>query len=71
MSVIREDEKGLFVIAGGYKARPGSVGGYSHAFRMDDAGLRKGDRVKARHVAGSPLICITLEHAKIYWHTCH
>lgn len=70
MSVIRQDAKGLYVIAGGYTGRPGGVGGYDHAMRMDDGGLKKGDRVKAAHVAGNPLIRIKLENGvKLYWYT--
>jgi hypothetical protein len=70
MSVIRMDEKGLFVIAGGYKARPGAVTGYDHAYDMSAGGLSPGDKVKARHVSQTPLIRITLpDGRKLHWHT--
>lgn len=68
MSKVRQDEKGLYVIAGGYIARPGPVRGYSHAFRMDSAGLVAGDDVKARHWAGTPTTKITLsDGTKLLW----
>jgi hypothetical protein len=70
MSVIHGDVRGLCVIAGGYKARPGGVTGYDHAYDMSDGGLKIGDRVKARHVSGAPLIRITLaDGRKLHWHT--
>ncbi len=60
MTLVREDEKGLYVIAGGVTARPGAVNGYGHAYRMDDGGLKKGDKVTARHSGGTPLVKIKL-----------
>jgi len=70
MAKIWEDEKGLYVKAGSYIARPGDITGYSHAYRMDEGGLVNGDAVPARHIAGSPLVCITLTNGeKIYWYT--
>ncbi|QSY98585.1 hypothetical protein J2J97_32290 (plasmid) [Rhizobium bangladeshense] len=60
MTKVRADGHGLFVIAGGYAARPGDVLGYSHAFRMDDGGLKEGDTVKASHWAGTPTTKIKL-----------
>jgi hypothetical protein len=70
MSLIRQDALGLFVIAGGYKARPGPVRGYDHAYDMSDGGLKAGDRPVARHIAGTPLIRITLaDGRKLVWHT--
>lgn len=68
-TLVRKDGKGLFVKAGGYIARPGNVRGYDHAYRMDDAGLKEGDRVKARHRAQTPLTVITLDDGtKLHWH---
>jgi hypothetical protein len=68
-SVVHKDAKGLFVKAGGYVARPGGVRGYDHAYRMDDGGLKEGDRVKARHKAQTPLTVITLDDGtKLHWH---
>lgn len=61
---VRKDDKGLYVIAGGYVARPGEVAGYAHAYDMSDGGLREGDRVKARHVSQTPLTEITPEDGK-------
>ena len=60
MALVREDEKGLYVIAGGVTARPGSVNGYGHAYRMDDGDLKRGDKVSARHSAGTPMVKIKL-----------
>lgn len=69
MTLVREDEKGLFIKAGGYIARPGGVVGYDHVLRMDDGGLKKGDKVVARHSAGSPLNYIKLPNGeKLWWH---
>lgn len=69
MAVVKEDEEGIFVIAGGYKARPGNVGGYDHAYRMDDAGLKNGDRVKASHRSGTSTTKVTLESGQVLiWH---
>ena len=70
MTLVRSDKRGLFVRAGGYIARPGDVGGYSHAMRMDSADLKAGDHVKARHLAGNPIVKLTLaDGAILYWHT--
>lgn len=69
MAVVKEDAEGIFVIAGGYKARPGNVAGYDHAYRMDDAGLKAGDRVKAAHRGGTPTTKVTLESGQVLiWH---
>jgi len=59
-TLVREDEQGLYLVAGGVKARPGSLSGYGHAWRMDDGGLKAGDKVVARHRGGTPLVSITL-----------
>lgn len=69
MTLVREDAKGLYVRAGGYVARPGNVRGYDHAYRMDRALLQAGDRVKARHLAGSPITRLRLEGGVVlHWH---
>jgi hypothetical protein len=69
MALVRRDQRGLFVIAGGYVARPGAVRGYEHALRMDAAGLREGDKVRARHMASSPLTKVVLGDGQtVYWH---
>lgn len=68
MTVVREDERGIFIVAGGYVARPGDARSYSHAYRMDDAGLKKGDRVYARHRGGTPLTKVRLEDGtELHW----
>lgn len=61
MSVVHEDDEGIFIKTGGYVFRPGGIVGSAHAYRMDDGGLRKGDRVKARHKGGTTLAAITLD----------
>lgn len=60
MTLVREDAHGLYVKAGGVTARPGSINGYGHAYRMDDGNLKKGDKVTARHVGGTPMVKIKL-----------
>lgn len=65
---VQNDEKGLYVRTGGYIFRPGATRSYSHALRMDDAGLMAGDRVKARHKGGTPLAKLTLmDGTTTYW----
>lgn len=65
---VQNDEKGLYVRTGGYVFRPGATRSYSHAIRMDDAGLMAGDRVKARHKGGTPLAKLTLmDGTTTYW----
>jgi len=67
-TLVREDDKGLYLIAGGHKSRPGPVRGYSHAFDMSDGGLKAGMKVHARHVSQSPYNRITLEDGrKLVW----
>jgi hypothetical protein len=60
MALVREDDEGIYVISGGVKARPGAVLGYGHAYRMDDGGLSKGDKVAASHVGGTPMVRLKL-----------
>lgn len=59
-SLVRSDENGIYIKTGGHKFRPGAVNGYYHAYRMDDGNLKAGDKVKARHIGGSPLAKLTL-----------
>ena len=67
-TLVRSDNLGLFVRAGGYVARPGDVTGYSHAYDQSDGGLKAGDYVKAYHLSGSPLTQITLSDGrKLVW----
>lgn len=68
--LIREDAKGLYVKnnRGDSDYRPGDVNGYAHAFDMSDGGLKKGDKPKADHVSGSPLLRIRLDDGRVlYW----
>lgn len=68
MTTVRSDERGLFIRAGGYVARPGNVAGHSHVYRMDAANLQAGDKVKARHLAGSPILKLTLQDGTVlHW----
>lgn len=60
MALVREDDEGLYIISGGVTARPGAVRGYGHAYRMDDGGLVKGDKVNACHIAGTPMVRLKL-----------
>ncbi len=69
MAKIWQDERGVYVKAGGYVARPGAVVGYMHAYNMGDYGLTKGRTVKAQHIAGTPLVKVTIGGAVRYWHT--
>lgn len=69
MPTVKQDERGIYLIAGGYPSRPGKVSGYGHAFNMDDGGLKIGDKVKAGHRSQTPLNVITLpDGSKRYWH---
>lgn len=69
LALIREDELGLYVIAGGYIGRPGDVPGYSHALPMTSGGVKTGDKVKARHVASNPLIKLITPEGLRWWYT--
>lgn len=70
LTLVRSDERGLFVRAGGYVARPGGVRGYDHAYNMSDGGLRTGDHVKAHHIAGSPIVKLRLSDGTVlHWYT--
>lgn len=70
MSTVWEDDKGIYVRAGGYIARPGGEPGYDHCYRMDSADLKKKDKVKAHHLAGSPLVKIRLDDGTVlHWKT--
>ena len=69
MSLVREDEKGLYIWLNGGKHRPGDVTGYDHVFDMSDGELEAGDKVKASIVSQAPLIRIRLDNGcKLYWH---
>lgn len=71
---IRKDERGLYIRGRFYKAgepdnpyRPGNVPGYDHVYDMSNGGLKEGDNPKTHHVAGAPLIKITLPDRVLYW----
>lgn len=69
MSLIRQDDQGIYLIANGSTYRPGKVSGYDHVYNMTDGGLKKGDKPIAKHVSQSALVKITLESGKIlHWH---
>lgn len=68
MTLVRSDIWGLFVRAGGYIARPGNVRGFAHAFRVDDGGLKAGDKIKATHIGGAQLTrVVTQGGLKLHW----
>ena len=67
-SVVRGDEHGVFVWANGSKYRPGEVSGYAHVYRMDDAGLKVGDKVKVRNVPCTQLCKVTtVDGVELRW----
>ena len=69
MSLVREDEKGLYIWLNGGKHRPGKVAGYSHVFDMSDGELEAGNKVKTSVISQTPLIRIQLDDGcKLYWH---
>ena len=68
MTLVREDAEGIYVRAGGYGFRPGGIVGHSHVRRMDDGGLKPGDKAKARHLSGSTTGVLTLpDGTKRFW----
>lgn len=69
LSLVRQDGQSIYVVAGGYTAQPGEVNGYAHAYDMSDGDLKAGDRVKARHLAGTPITRITTASGRVlHWH---
>lgn len=60
MSLVHKDEMGIYIITGGYTFRPGNIDGYDHAYNMSGDGVLVGSKIKARHIAGTPLCRITL-----------
>lgn len=71
---VKADELGLFVYTNGTKFRPGGIPGYDHAYEMDDAGLKAGDQVQARHVPQTEMASIKLMDGRTRrWATdyCH
>ena len=67
-NLVREDSTGIYVVTNGTKFRPGDINGYSHANRMDDAGLKAGDKVKATHRATTSTAWIKTQSGnKLLW----
>jgi hypothetical protein len=59
MTLIREDEHGLYVRVGGYVARPqitNNALAYVLLHRLTPTSFSAGDGTKAHHLAGSPLV---------------
>ena len=69
MARVWRDERGLFVRVDGYVARPGKVPGYSYNNDMSDGGLKEGDNIPARHLAGSPLVRVNAPFGTVIWLT--
>lgn len=70
MSIVRQDKNGLYIKTGGHVFRPGAVAGYDHAYDMTAAGIQAGDRIKVRHMGGTPLCRIQLASGEERaWHT--
>ncbi len=67
MALVRRDAHGLYLRTGGYIFRPGPVIGFDHAYDMGDGGLMEGDRVRARHLAGSEIARIRTESGDLHW----
>lgn len=69
MTKIRKDQTSIFVIAGGYVARPGPVRGFDHAYDMSEGDLVEGDTVKAHHIGGSSITKIVTSTGRtLHWH---
>ena len=68
-SPVRSDDHGLFIITNGSRYRPGAVAGYDHAYRMDDGGLKVGDRVLVRNVPQTPLCKIVHGETTLHWYS--
>lgn len=58
---IHSDDRGVFVRAGGYAARPSDNGQLEHGYPTHDGNLKAGDHVVANHVSGKLLIRLRLE----------
>lgn len=68
MAKVYEDEKGVYITINGAKHRPGPIVGYDHAYNMSDSGIKAGDTINARHVAGTTLCKIKLEDdQELHW----
>jgi hypothetical protein len=67
-SVVRCDVRGLLIITGGYKFRPGDIPGLAHVYRQDQHTLKVGEWVKARHLGGTQLAKIVCEDGTVlHW----
>jgi hypothetical protein len=69
MSIVHQDAKGLYVVSGGYKARPLNRNGYTPGHRSDDGGLKKCDRVICSYDPGASLIKLNLRGGgpELHW----
>ena len=57
----------LLIITGGYRFRPGPTSG-AQGYRQDAADLEVGQKVKARHMGGTPYAKITtLQGVVLHW----
>jgi len=65
--VVREDEKGIYVITNGAKYRPGDVVGYAHCNDMSAGTLVKGNKVTVRMIPQSPLCEIHCYPTNLVW----
>lgn len=68
MSLVRKDDKGIFIVTDGTRFRPGSITGYAHAYDMSDGGLVAGNHVRARHMNQTSMARLTLSDGrKLVW----
>lgn len=68
MSTVQQDDRGIFIRLNGANYRPGTP---RYTLRPDlrhDAGdLKKGDKVRARIMACTPIIVVLVEGGPLYW----
>ena len=58
MTLVREDNKVLYVVIDTMVCRPREVSGYSHVYNMTDGGLKKA--IKSKGIVKSVLVWLTL-----------
>ena len=66
MTIIRQDQHGLYVLCGGYCFRPDFPVGYNHAFPSSTK-FKLGQNVQGRHRGGTPLGTLSLAGHKETW----